>query len=182
VKHNAVYLLVALIAASCARPLQYMTDFPLSGSSFVSRDGSFSGGIPRGWFSSSDDTLAPSLVAWLIREDFSATITVREIKLDRLTVQRVGKEGMKLLAQISAGLQDESPPGSALEPNEFELRGNKFCGYEFNSAKGRKRVVVFSAKGKYYESEAYSVKGTPPQEEFSRLFTAQQTVLSSLNF
>lgn len=181
-KRNLAAVLLAFILASCAASLPYAIDYPLTRESFRSRDGVLSARVPEGWFSTTSDTLAPSLVAWLIRDDFAATLAVRELKLDRLAASRVEKEGMRLLALISAGMQQEGAKASSPEFREFELRGTKFCGYETGGGIVRKRVVVFSARGKFYECEAQPVKGTWTSADVARVFTAQQTLLWSMTF
>lgn len=181
---SSVVIILAFLIASCTASLPYATDYPLSENVFRSRDGNFGGNVPRGWFDSSDDTLAPTLLMWLIREDFSAALTVQELRLDRLSLQRVEREGLPLLARISAGFHpaDKSVIPSSLELKEFELGGNKFCSYELPVSEGRSRVVVFGAKGKYYECEAHTLKGRWTGDELVRMFTAQQSVLASLRY
>jgi len=182
VRRQLFSIILSLIFASCAATLPYATDYPLTQELFHSRDGILTGKVPQGWFSSSDDTLAPALILWLIREDFSAALTVREIKLDQLSVQHVEKEGLELLAHISAGLHDENLPVKEIETQEFKINENKFCSYEVGSGVKRKRFVVFFTNGKYYECEARPLKGIWTGTDLVRLFTTQQTILSSLNF
>jgi len=182
-KHFAVTCILAVILASCAGSLPYGTDYPLTNQVLHSRDGMFTGKIPQGWFSSTDDTLAPALTAWLVRNDFSATLAVKEFTLDRLTTQQVEKEGLKLLARLSAGFREESMSrANDLHCVEFEMRGKKFCSFEIVDGIKRTRVVVFAVKGKFYECEAMAVKGPWTANDFTKLFIAQQSFLSSMSF
>ena len=181
-RRQLFFFILSLIIASCAATLPYATDYPLTKELFRSRDGILTGKVPQGWYSSSDDTLAPALILWLIREDFSAALTVREIKLDRLSVQHVEKEGLELLAQMSVGLHDENLPAKEIETQEFKINEKKFCSYEVGSGVNRKRLIVFATKRKNYECEARPLKGIWTGTDLARLFTTQQTVLSSLNF
>jgi hypothetical protein len=144
-KQYVAALLCAALAFSCAASLPYASDYPLTEQTFRSRDGSFSGKVPRGWFASSGDTVVPAVVAWLVRDDLSAAMGVRELNLDRLSGERVGKDGVQLLARISAGLHEGGAGTSTVVSGarEFELRGKKFCGYEIASGGKRSRVVVF---------------------------------------
>jgi hypothetical protein len=182
VRRQFFSIILSLIFASCAATLPYATDFPLTQELFHSRDGVLTGKVPQGWFSSTDDTLAPALILWLIREDFSAALTVREIKLDLLSSQHIEKEGLEPLALMSAGLHDENLPTKGIETQEFKINKNKFCSYEIGSGISRKRFVVFVTNGKYYECEAQPLKGIWTGTDLARLFTTQQTVLSSLSF
>lgn len=174
-KEKLVFSLLAVLFASCAASLPYGTDYPLTEKTFRSRDGVFSGNIPQGWFSSTEDTLGSALTVWLMKDDLSAILIVKEIKLDRLSAQQVENEGLKLLVNISIGLQSALSAVAIPEQKEFELHDKKFCSYEIM----KKRVVVFTVKGRFYDCEAQAVHGFT-QEEYARLFTAQQTFLSSL--
>jgi hypothetical protein len=176
------FLFLALLLASCAASIPYGTDYPLTNDIVHSRDGILSGNVPSGWFSSTEDTIGSALTILLMSEDVSATLTVKELKLDRLAAELVGDQGLKLLALLSGSFHEELPPGSTTEPKEFELRGKKFCSYEIANEKSRKRAVVFSAKGRYYECEAKAVPGTWSDEQYARTFSVQQSFLSSLTF
>jgi len=96
--------------------------------------------------------------------------------------ERVSREGLHLLATISAAFRTDQSLGPAAEVREFEIRGRKYCGYEVGQGTDRQRVVVFSARGKYYECEARLVKGRRTAEDFLRVFSAQQSLLASLTF
>lgn len=177
-------LLSAMLFVSCAASLPYGIDYPLTDRTFRSRDGAFTGRVPQGWFSSTGDTLVPSVVAWLIKDDLSAALSIKELNLDRVTALRVEKDGLGLLAHISAGLHQSGPDSAtvAVAPREFEMQGKKFCSYEIVNGGKRTRIVVFSAHGKFYECEAVPVKGQRPADELARMFTAQQTFLAWLRF
>ena len=177
-------LLSAVLFISCAASLPYGVDYPLTDQTFRSRDGVFSGRVPRGWFSSAGDTLIPAVVAWLIKDDLSATVGVKELSLDSPASLRVEKEGPELLAQLDASLRQGGPDSVQLvvSPKVFDMEGKKFCSYEIFAGGKRTRIVVFSARGRHYECEAVAVKRPASASETIRMFTAQQTFLSSLKF
>jgi len=181
VKQHVGVILLAFVIASCTSSLQYSIDYPLTKELFHSRDGVFNGRIPQGWFCSSEDSLSPALRAWFIKEDYSASINIQELHLDRLAARRVEKEGLKLLAQLSlASRQDSATKTFTDSPKEFKIRGKEFCSYEVKGNGNRTRVVVFPAKGKFYECVAMALKGTSLSQEIARLFSTQQSLLSSL--
>lgn len=176
-------LLFALFLVSCATKLPYSINYPLTQQTFSSRDETFFGLVPHGWFASSVDTLAPALLVWLVREDFSAVLTVRELHLDQLSSKRVDKDGLRLLASISMAAHNESSQAhSTQSPAEYSLKGKTFCSYEVNENDVQKRIVVFSAKRKYFECEALPIKGSWSRENVTELFSAQQAMLASLVF
>ena len=183
-KHSALAVLLSLSLLSCATTLRYSIDYPLTESTFGSRDGTFSGRVPYGWFSSDHEELPSMLVSLLIKSDFSATLAFRELQLDELSRQRVSKEGLRLLAYVSAALQKNNGSDSIedIEPQEFELRGKPFCSYEIRSSGNIRRVVLFDAHGKFYECEARMVKANSSLADINHLYTVQQTLLFSLIF
>lgn len=182
-KHLFCFSLLSLLIASCAGTLPYATDYPLTTEAFLSRDGILGGRLPRGWVYSSEDTLAPALLAWLVKEDFSAALTLQELHLDGLSSRQVESEGLELLARMSLQLQpDPTAVRLTLPPKEFKMTGRKFCGYEVISGGQRKRVIVFAARGRYFECRATPLKGVWTDEQLSGLFAAQQVLLSSLTF
>ena len=183
VTYKAALLFLSLVFFSCAAKLPYLLNYPLTQETFRAHDGSFVGLIPKGWFSASGDTLAVSQLAWLVKEDFSAVLTVHELHLDKLSLVRVQQEGLTLLGHISLAAHAENMPSSVIfQPKEFSMNGKKFCGYEIRDKDLQKRVIVFAVNGKFYESEAVPVKGKWGQEETENLFTAQATFLATLAF
>jgi len=149
---------------------------------FQSHDGMLRGRVPSGWFISADDTIAPSLSVWLLREDISATMTVRELNVDSLTAARIKKEGLELLAILSAGYQGLKAGTDITNLKEYSLAGKIFCSYETGPENDRRRVVVFRARGKYFECEARILNGNRGSERLQELFTVQQSVLASLTY
>ena len=180
----AIILLLLLSSCSSTVYLPYPSTYPLREEAFLSRDSVFTGRVPEGWFYSSEDTLAPSYLAWIVKEDFSAALTVKELHLDQLTIKRVQKEGIELLARISMAFQVQDMAGreAELQPRPFKMRNREYCGYEFADGALRKRVVVFAVRGRYYECVATPVKGSKQEEDITNMFIAQQAFLNSLTF
>lgn len=179
---NVACCFLAILFVSCAASIPYSSDYPLTQESFRSRDGILNGRVPQGWFSSTDDTLGSALTAWFIRDDLSASLSLKELKLDRLTSQRVTSEGLKLLAHLSALFHVTQNAIPEIKPEEFEMQGKKYCAYECGLDRDKCRIVVFAAGGKYYECEARAVKGTWSTNDFNSIFSVQQTLLASLSF
>jgi len=179
---NVAAVIALLILASCAGSVPYTSHYPLSTDFFHSHDGTLTGKLPQGWFESTDDSIVSSLAVWLIREDFSATLLMKELSLDQRTEQQVRQNGLKLLAHVSAGFQSDQGTETGIDPKEFDIDGKQFCSYETGSAMARKRIVVFMARGKYYECEARAVKGNWTTDDLNRMFSIQQSVLGSLSY
>ena len=174
--------LLAFVIASCAASFTYTTNSPMTDTVVRSRDGVLRGKIPQGWFSATEDSLGSAATLLLISDIGGTTITVTPIILDILAFEHIQSHGLPLLAGISASSRSEEPGAVTTEPQEFELRGRKFCSYEITKGPARSRIVVFSVKGKYYECEARGGENGISSERVVRLFTAQQSFLSSLEF
>jgi len=179
---NIAAFIILFLLTSCAGSVPYPSNYPLSQELFHSRNSELTGRIPLGWFISTDDSIASSLTVWLIREDFSATLLIKELSLDQRTEQQVQQKGLKLLANLSAGFRTDQANATSIDPKEFDIEGKRFCSYEIGSDAARKRIVVFTARGKYYECEARAVRGIWSSDELGHIFSIQQSVLGSLLF
>jgi hypothetical protein len=149
---------------------------------FTSRDGLLTGRVPEGWFSAADDTLGAASAAWFVREDLSASLALNEIAADRLVTERVAHGGLLLVARLSAAFRAVPLSAPPPEPLEFQLAGRAYCSYELGSGVEKRRIVVFAAKGKYYECEARPVKGRWAEEDLRKIFSVQQSFLASLRY
>ena len=170
-------IFLSLLVCSCGTSIPYKPDSPMQTTRFTARDGAFSASVPQGWIVS-DDSIAPELSAWLLREDLAAGIAIRELHPDKMTQERISHEGMKLLASISAGFHENA--AVTVEPKEFDMRGRKYCSYELDKGANRQRLVVFQSGNRYFECEAAAVKGEWRPSEIDKLFSVQQSVLSSI--
>jgi hypothetical protein len=173
-----------LLVGCGSTPLPYPNSYPLTKASFLSRDKSFTGMIPQGWYAPSQDSIANAYDAWLVTDELSASMGIRELNLDPLTVKRVEKEGLELLANISITYQKEGGHTAEIEspPKEFEMRGRKFCGYEMIGGYERRRVIVYQVGLRYFECTAITLLPTVTPVDVKDFYTAQQAVLYSLTF
>jgi hypothetical protein len=147
-----------------------------------SRDGVLHGKIPQGWFSITEDSLGSGVTLLLINDVSGATLSVTTLILDNLALQHTQSHGLMLLARISASSRSQEAGVTIADPQEFELHGKKLCSYEVTKATMSSRVVVFSVRGGYYECEVRGGANDRGRENVARLFTTQQSFLSSLSF
>lgn len=169
-----------MIVISCGVRIPYKPDYPLTKEIFYSRDGMLSGRIPQGWFMSIDDTLAPSLSVWLLKEDLTATIVIRELILDSLTIEHVRRKGLKILAAVSAAYHNIDIGKSKKVFYLYKLGKKDLCSFEHSEGNKHSRVVVFAFNNRYYECEARILKGEWKSEDIKSLYSAQETVLYTL--
>ncbi|HUN66080.1 MAG TPA: hypothetical protein VMW43_08245 [Bacteroidota bacterium] len=178
---RALCALLLLALAGCSSPPPPDHDYPMGPLTFAVRGSSLHGTIPAGWFVPASDTLTPALDAWLVREDFSASISLREISPDAESRRRIAKEGMILLASMSMAFRDAGtiiPPSAP--PSVFRIHEREFGRYETDNSGCLGAVVVFTHGGKYYECEARQHKQGLGEEDMAQLRRAQLAVLFSL--
>jgi hypothetical protein len=173
-------LTALLVFAGCAGS-RYSEEYPLGASTGISRDGFLRFGVPRGWFTSPPDSLSSSVVVWLLRKDYAATLTVSEIVVDSAGEITVRREGLEPLARLTMNLVTGDHAGVLRRgPETFRLGNHSFCTYETETA-GQgdvTRVAVFFTPSKIYEVTALARKG----EKEEGVFAAQQAFLKSLRW
>lgn len=148
---------------------------------FTVRGSTLHGSIPAGWFAPASDTLAPALVAWLVSDDYSSSISLREILLDATASRRVEKEGMKLLATLSLTFREDSTAqGITAAISAFTMNGVQYGRYESSAAGFPSQIIVFVHSGKYYECEAVQRRSGLTDTDMQELRRAQAAVLFSL--
>ena len=175
-------LFVCFLAGCSPTKSIYTSDSPLSPKIVRTRDRILSAHIPEHWLLGSEDTLAPALQLWIVRDDLRASIAIRELHLDRLAAKRVEVDGLDLLAQFSASFRNQRGELNLeeLQTEKFSMINFKCAGYEITAGTYRIRLVVFSAGGKFYECEASPLKGTWRTDDVNRLFAVQQSFLAGL--
>lgn len=154
----------------------------MSDEPFHSRRGYFSGTIPQGWFSSSDTSVAQSLEVWLLSDDLSAAIIIRELHLDERSRQQVQSEGLEYLAERSKSFFETNSSKIFQQQIEFSIGQMKLYSYEVAVDSLTKRIVVFTNNHHFFECEATPVNKHFDIKQLQKLFSLQQSVLTSLIF
>ncbi len=174
--------LLLIFLFSCSGPSSlYNFDAELSSDLASSKTTNLKVNIPRGWFTA-DDNRSEKIDLWLIKDDYSSTISFIRINPDKETMQELGENNIKKIQDYSK-LNNQLAHGDKfidLLKNEFfELNGRKFEVYQFAGKEFLYRVAVFFYKSNFFECIA-SVKPGPNQEEISKIFTVQNAVLQSI--
>jgi hypothetical protein len=177
----SVFLLVG-----CAS-VPYEANYPMTDEVVKSLNEDIQIKVPKGWFATTDESNAPNLLVWLVREDYGATMAISEIKADADTRRQLERKGLGALAEISFALKSERAKGKAemlVKPKEFKVDGRKFCSYEY-STDGRKtiiRVVVFDTGKHLYDFAVVPAEKEGGKTDPKNLFVIQQSVLRSLQW
>jgi len=140
---------------------------------------------PEGWRKTSDPKNAPSILLWLVREDYAASISFTPLQMDPALYETLRKEGMESVAKVSLSLKERNAEDSiaVVQPVELFKVGDRICaGYEYRagSAEPVIRVVVFDSGSGFMECVMYPASVSVTPAENRRLFEVQQSVLASM--
>jgi len=179
-------LSILFVLAGCAS-VPYEANYPMTDEVVKSLNEDVQIKVPKGWFATTDESNAPNLLVWLVREDYGATMAISEIKADAGTRKQLERRGLEALAEVSFALKSERAKGKAemvAKPREFKIDDRKFCSYEYSTDKRKTivRVVVFNT-GKHF----YDFAVVPSEKEIAKvdpksLFIIQQSVVNSMQW
>lgn len=164
---------------------RYVASAELSQDYIASQDGTLRVLRPEGWQKTSDPKNAPSILLWLVREDYSASLSFTPLQMDPALYATLKKEGIAAVAKVSLSLKERNAEDSitVVQPVElFKVGDRVSAAYEYRvgAAQPVVRVVVFDTGVRFMECTLYpaTVEITPAENR--RLFEVQQTVLASL--
>ncbi len=178
---TASSILIFLFACSGSSSL-YESDYPLTADISRAENESLTVNIPKGWFSA-EDNKENKLDLWLIKDDYSATISFIPINLDSQTEGRYGTISLNTIVEYSKLSQKLAHMNSFIDlmKNEsFEMNYMQFRAYQFAGTNANSyRVVVFQLGDKYFECTA-AVKPPQSPEKLKEIFSVQNAVLKSI--
>ena len=178
------FLLSASVLPLACASFPYPSDYPLSSEYYTSRDGFLHYRVPSSWFDATRDSQDSSDFIWLVRKDYAATISVREVKVDATARQQISHEDLEKLAYLTMSLTANDKFTIQLRsPKTFTIGSTAFCGYELVNVPSMDtlRVVLVDTGTKAYEVTALVAAGN---ERVSALevFSVQQAFLGSLRW
>ncbi|MDT8322904.1 MAG: hypothetical protein RRA94_02245 [Bacteroidota bacterium] len=164
---------------------RYVASAELTQDYIASQDGTLRVLRPDGWQKTSDPKNAPSIVLWLVREDYSASLSFTPMQMDPALYQTLTKEGIAAVARVSLSLKERNAEDSVTVVQAVELfkvgdRVSAAYEYRVGAAQPVIRVVVFDTGSRFMECTLYPATVSVTPAENRRLFEVQQTVLASL--
>ena len=140
---------------------------------------------PKGWKETVDQKNAPNIVLWMVREDYTASISFIPVKMDPGLYNTLRKDGVAAVTKVSLGLKKDQAKGAVtiLQPPErFMLKNREYGAYEYSIDSGRTsiRVVVFDTGRQFMECDMLPATPDITPAENRRLFETQQSVLASM--
>jgi hypothetical protein len=181
-----VSIISVFLLAGCAS-VPYEANYPMTDEVVKSLNEDVQIKVPKGWFATTDESNAPNLLVWLVREDYGATMAISEIKADASTRRQLERKGLEALAEISFALKSERAKGKAemvVKPREFKVDGRKFCSYEYSTDRRKTivRVVVFDTGKHLYDFAVVPAEKEGVKTDPKNLFIIQQSVLNSMQW
>lgn len=175
-------MLLLIFLYSCSGPSSlYNFDAELTSDIAVSRTTELKVNIPRGWFTAEDNE-NEKIDLWLIKDDYSATISFVRINFDEETLKELRKNKLKKIKEYSLlnnQLVYRDKFVDLLKNESFELDDREIEVYQFAGSKNLYRVAVFKYQNVFYECTA-SLKPGLNKEEISKIFAVQNAVLQSI--
>ncbi|MCZ7557698.1 MAG: hypothetical protein M5R41_14970 [Bacteroidia bacterium] len=166
-------------------PYRYAALAEMSRDYLAARDGSIGVLRPEGWLLTSDEAEAPSIVLWLVNEEYSASLTFVHMQMDPALYETLRKDGIEAVAKVSLGLKQRSADDvvHVVQPVElFRIAGKICAAYEYRTgtAEALIRVVVFDTGSRFMECTMFPASNTITPAGNRKLFEVQQSVLASL--
>jgi len=175
-------LICSIALCSCSAGITSLptSDYPLSNEKAYSKTSNIYVNLPNGWFVAEDNECNCTDL-WIVKDDYSASISFRKINLDKetlndLTGNETGKVAGYTKIFIRAILGKDFDKFSGEE--NFGLGNRTFSAYRYTNDKNQPvRVVVFKHYNYFYESDAVS----NGYSDLNELYKIQNAVLSTLN-
>ena len=164
---------------------RYGTDADMTADYLPAKDGSFSVLQPAGWQQTADEKNAPNIILWLLRDDYSASLSFTPMNMDPALYASVRSQGLSAVARVSLNLKKNKASEKVIvmhEVEEFSIGKSRFSAYEYSAGKGAPviRVVLFDTGSRIVECSMLPATDDITPAENRRLFEIQQTVLVSM--
>ncbi len=135
-------LLFSLLLAGCASAPRAV-DHRFSPEYVTATDGRLRYRLPEGWLNATKDSPSATDIVWLVRSDFAATLSVRELKVDAEARREINRGGLMRLAELTLALESgERGIHIAREPQSSSTRGKSVCMYEYVTGQPTNRIRV----------------------------------------
>lgn len=130
----------------------------------TSRNGMLRYRLPTGWLNVTNDSIPSSSEIWVVRNDFAATLSVREVVIDAGTRSETRRAGMNRVAELMLALvSGEGGITVVTPPAESSLNGRRVSTYEYTSdgPGDRVHIILMDTGTKVYEVRMLMTKRIP---------------------
>lgn len=164
---------------------RYVPSTAMTNDVVTSKGGEFAVKLPADWQDVYDETNAPNISLWLLRDDNAASISFIPITMDPALHKALARDGLQSVANVSLNLKRDRLKESLkivmpMEP--YRMHGRDYYAYEytFDGGKTIVRVVVFDTGRQFVECAAMPARENFTASETTSLFIVQQSILASL--
>lgn len=135
--------------------------------------------IPEGWLDITSQSAISSILLWIVNEDNSASMVLKEFQADDSTRKMLLKEDVCFVANISLRLKmaDDSVQRRITRAPETVAKGHNSCTYVFEEKGLLHRVIVYKKNEKYFELELSQENSSKP---FEMLTMEQMSMANAL--
>lgn len=173
-------LAATLTLSSCGSSSRYADTLPLSSERFLLPGTEIVGMVPAGWSLAAPEGAAAGGPSVTLSEGDTFRIAFRPITLDAPAEEFFRRRGLKELAAMVRTLHDTAAGTRSDGIERFRSGATECAAFETGAGEDRKRVVVFTAGGKWFECEGWATSPLRAGASRARLFSAQQSAIRSM--
>ena len=121
----------------------HISEFRFTQEYRTSRNGRLHYKLPADWLNATNDSLSSHSTIWLVRNDFAATLSVKEVIIDVETRHELQQTGLKRIAELMLALVSGERGVSVVNSPQLVSLGNTTgCTYEYMTGHPSDRVHV----------------------------------------
>lgn len=179
----ALWVPAALLAAGCSSVSPTTAPSLLHQPYFLARDGAVRYRLPAGWFDATAESQGTDRAVFLVRGDYSGTLTLHQVHVDAAARRDLSQVGLLQIARLTASLESGSKSGMIVrEPEAVRINGQEACTYEVEYSTGdRVRTVLVDTGERLYAVAALVNTGAPAAARRD-IFAAQQAFVAALRW
>ena len=150
---------------------------------FLSRDGVMRYRLPAGWFDATAESQGTDRAVFLVRGDYSGTLTVHEVHVDAAARRDLPRVGLLQIARLTAALESGSALGIVVsEPETVRMNGREGCAYEVEYPAGDRVRTVLVYTGERLYAVAALVNSRVPAVAMKDIYAVQQAFVAALRW
>lgn len=181
--HIAPGIAAALTVAGCTSVAPTAAPPLLHQPYFLARDGAVRYRLPAGWFDATAESQGTDRAVFLVRGDYTGTLTMREVHVDSAARRDLSAIGLLQIARMTASLESGSAPGMIVrEPETIRLNGREGCAYEVAYATGDRVRTVLVDTGERLYAVAALVNGSAAGGARRDIYAVQQAFVAALRW
>lgn len=173
----------AFFAAGCGTVLPTTGPPLLHQPYFLARDGAVRYRLPAGWFDATGESQGTDRAVFLVRGDYSGTLTMHEVHVDAAARRDLSQVGLLQIARMTASLESGSKSGMVVrEPETIRMNGREGCAYEVEYSTGDRVRTILVDTGERLYAVAALVNSGATVAAMRDIYTAQQAFVAALRW